>query len=97
MTEFYNTIRRISTNLCKLFDIVWMGLPKVCIEDRVISRIILYYSRYDNWIGYMNYNFFLSLRCGYDRATINSSTMSIVFMKVYHCHESSFMDLNRLD
>lgn len=97
MSEFYNIIRRMSTNLCKLFDIIWVGLPKNIIEDRVISRVILYCSRYDNWIGYMNYNFFLSLRCGHDRATINASTISIVFMKVYHCHESSFLDLHRLN
>jgi hypothetical protein len=84
--EIDYTINRISTNLCKLFDVIWEGFPPHLKMDRVVSRVVLYYTPHQQSVSYMNYNFFLSARLHTMRAVLDSTSISITFMKVYHSY-----------
>lgn len=84
MHNLQNTFFTLSTNICKLLDLLWCGLPKHLTGDRVINRVVLYYTPDLQWISYMNYNFFFSVRLDVMRATLDSTSISIAFMKVYH-------------
>jgi hypothetical protein len=95
LNELDVLIGQISKSLCKFLDLIWEGLPDSARSGRVISRVVVYYFEDLCSIGYMNYNFFYSSRLGDESAVLDSSSILIAFMKVYHTYVRYYMMPNR--
>lgn len=93
--ELDESMSRISKSLCKFLDLIWEGIPEIIRDGRVITRVIVYYFEDLCSIGYMNYNFFFTARLGDEPAVLDSSSISIAFMKVYHTYVRYYMMPNR--
>ncbi len=89
--ELDELMSRISKSVCKFLDLIWEGLPNSIRDGRVITRVIVYYFEDLCSIGYMNYNFFFTSRLGNDPAVLDSSSVLITFMKVYHTYVRYYM------